>query len=157
MKCVAEEKAAWKNKEQEVVEAAIESIAGELEVERKLGRRFESLNKKLGKELAKTKASFLKAVKELENEKRVRVVIEQVRDELARDIDDQAEVEELKRESAVVREEVEKEREMMQLANTSSSPPAMAAFSSQLRRLQVDSPPRTPMHLLCLTRCYGSS
>ncbi|KAJ0088965.1 hypothetical protein Patl1_32645 [Pistacia atlantica] len=117
MKCFAEEKAAWKNKEQEMVEAAIESIAGELEVERKLRRRSESLNKKLGKELAETKASFLKAVKELENEKRARVVIEQVCDELARDIDDQAEVEELKRESAVVREEVEKEREMMQLAN----------------------------------------
>ncbi|XP_031258393.1 uncharacterized protein LOC116116468 [Pistacia vera] len=117
MKCFAEEKAAWKNKEQEVVEAAIESIAGELEVERKLRRRFESLNKKLGKELAETKASFLKAVKELENVKRARMVIEQVCDELARDIDDQAEVEELKRESVVVREEVEKEREMMQLAD----------------------------------------
>ncbi|KAJ0031164.1 hypothetical protein Pint_13179 [Pistacia integerrima] len=117
MKCFAAEKAAWKNKEQEVVEAAIESIAGELEVERKLRRRFESLNKKLGKELAETKASFLKAVKELENVKRARVVIEQACDELARDIDDQAEVEELKRESVVVREEVEKEREMMQLAD----------------------------------------
>ncbi|XVF76146.1 hypothetical protein PTKIN_Ptkin13bG0242800 [Pterospermum kingtungense] len=118
MKCFAEEKAAWKNKEQKVVEAAIESIAGELEVERKLRRRFESLNKKIGKELAETKASLLKSVKELENEKRARVVIEQVCDELARDMsEDKAEKEELKRESAKVREEVEKEREMMQLAD----------------------------------------
>ncbi|KAJ0031000.1 hypothetical protein Pint_13405 [Pistacia integerrima] len=115
MKCFAKEKAAWKNKEQEVVEATIESIVGELEVERKLRRRFERLNKKLGKELAETKASFLKAEKELENEKRVRVVIDQVCDELARDIDDQAEVEELKRESVVVHEEDEKEREMMHI------------------------------------------
>ncbi|KAB2087056.1 hypothetical protein ES319_A04G076300v1 [Gossypium barbadense] len=118
MKCFAEEKAAWKNKEQKVVEAAIESIAGELEVERKLRRRFESLNKKLGKELAETKTSLLKSVKELESEKRARVVIEQVCDELARDIsEDKAEREELKRESAKVLQEVEKEREMLQLAD----------------------------------------
>ena len=118
MKCFAEEKAAWKNKEQKVVEATIESIAGELDVEKKLRRRFESLNKKLGKELAETKASLLKAVKELESEKRARVVMQKVCDELARDIgDDKAEVEELKRESAKLCEEVEKEREMMQLAD----------------------------------------
>ncbi|KAK8302771.1 hypothetical protein V6Z12_D04G108300 [Gossypium hirsutum] len=118
MKCFAEEKVAWKNKEQKVVEAAIESIAGELEVERKLRRRFESLNKKLGKELAETKTSLLKSVKELESEKRARVVIEQVCDELARDIsEDKAEREELKRESAKVLQEVEKEREMLQLAD----------------------------------------
>ncbi|GMJ13931.1 hypothetical protein like AT3G11590 [Hibiscus trionum] len=118
MKCFAEEKVAWKNKEQKVVEAAIESIAGELEVERKLRRRFESLNKKLGKELAETKTSLLKSVKELENEKRTREVIEQVCDELARDIsDDKAEMEELRRESAKVHEEVEKEREITQLAD----------------------------------------
>ncbi|XP_022743598.1 uncharacterized protein At5g41620-like [Durio zibethinus] len=118
MKCFAEEKAAWKNKEQKVVEAAVVSIAGELEIERKLRRRFETLNNKLGKELAETKTSLLKSVKELESEKRARVVIEQVCDELARDVsEDKAAKEELKRESAKVREEVEKGKEMMQLAD----------------------------------------
>nr|AAL06537.1 AT3g11590/F24K9_26 [Arabidopsis thaliana] len=118
MKRFAEEKAVWKSNEQEVVEAAIESVAGELEVERKLRRRFESLNKKLGKELAETKSALMKAVKEIENEKRARVMVEKVCDELARDIsEDKAEVEELKRESFKVKEEVEKEREMLQLAD----------------------------------------
>lgn len=118
MKRFAEEKAAWKSHEQEVVEAAIESVAGELEVERKLRRRFESLNKKLGKELSDTKAALMKAVKEIESEKRARVMVEKVCDELARDIsEDKAEVEELKRESFKVKEEVEKEREMLQLAD----------------------------------------
>ncbi|KAF5737425.1 hypothetical protein HS088_TW13G00305 [Tripterygium wilfordii] len=118
MKRFAEEKAAWKNREQEVVEAAIESITGELDVERKLRRRFESLNKKLGKELAETKSYLLKAVKELENEKRARVVMEQVYDGLAGDIgDEKAEVQEVKRDSAKVCKEVQKEREMMQLAD----------------------------------------
>lgn len=118
LKCFAEEKAAWKNKEQHAVEAAIESIANELEVERKLRRRFESLNKKLGKELSDTKASFMKAVKELESEKRAREVMEQVCDELARDIgEDRAEAEVMKRESAKVQEEIDQEREMLQLAD----------------------------------------
>lgn len=114
IKCFAEEKAAWKNKEQ----AAIESIANELEVERKLRRRCENLNSKLGKELSETKASFVKVVKELENEKRAREIIEQVCNDLARDIgEDRAEVEELKRDSAKVQEEIEKEREMLQIAD----------------------------------------
>ncbi|XP_062004069.1 uncharacterized protein LOC133721462 [Rosa rugosa] len=118
MKCFAEEKAAWKSKEHKVVEAAIESVAEELEVERKLRRRLEGLNKKLGKELAETKASLVKAVKELESEKRTREIMEQVCDELARDInEDKLEAEELKWESAKVREEVEKEREMMQFSD----------------------------------------
>ncbi|KAF8088859.1 hypothetical protein N665_0528s0017 [Sinapis alba] len=118
IKRFAEDKAAWKSHEQEVVEAAIESVAGELEVERKLRRRFESLNKKLGKELSDTKSALMKAVKEIENEKRARVMVEKVCDELARDIsEDKAEVEELKRESFKVKEEVEKEREMLQLAD----------------------------------------
>lgn len=118
MKCFAEEKASWKKKEQKAVEAAIESIVGELEVERKLRRRFESLNKKLGQELSETKASLMKAVKELESEKRAREIMEQVCDELASDIgEDRAEVEVLKRVSAKVHEEVEREREMLQLAD----------------------------------------
>ncbi|XP_059668686.1 uncharacterized protein At5g41620 [Cornus florida] len=118
MKCFAEEKASWKNKECQVIEAAIESVAGELEVERKLRRRLESLNKKLGKELADTKAVLTKAVKELDSEKRAREVMEQVCGELSRDMDDdKAEVEEMKRESEKIHEEVEMEREMLQLAD----------------------------------------
>lgn len=118
MKCFAEEKAAWKDKEQKVVEAAIESIAGELDVERRLRRRFESLNKKLGKELAETKESLMRSVKEHESEKRARVVFEKVCNELARSInEDNAEGEDLNEVSANACEEVEKEREMMRVAD----------------------------------------
>lgn len=118
VKCFAEEKVAWKNKEKQVVESAIESVAGELEVERKLRRRFESLNKKLGNELADTKSSLLKAMKELESEKRAREIIEQVCDDLARDIgDDKDEVEKMKRESVKINEGVENEREMLHIAD----------------------------------------
>ncbi|CAK9323011.1 unnamed protein product [Citrullus colocynthis] len=117
MRCFAEEKEAWKSKEQEVVEAAIESVAGELEVERKLRRRFESLNKKLGRELAETKSSLLKVVKELESEKRAREIMEQVCDDLANDVgDDKLELEEMQRESAKLSDNVKKEREVKRLA-----------------------------------------
>ncbi|KAK6139879.1 hypothetical protein DH2020_026393 [Rehmannia glutinosa] len=104
MKCFAEEKASWKNKEHQAVETAIGSIVGELEAERKLRRRLESLNKKLGQELAEMKLAFVKSVKELESEKRAREITEEVCDELARNIDED-------------RAEVEKEREMLELAD----------------------------------------
>ncbi|GMP88370.1 hypothetical protein CsSME_00040390 [Camellia sinensis var. sinensis] len=118
LKQFAEEKAAWKSKERDRIHNAISSIAEELKVEKKLRRQTERLNKKLGKELADTKASLLKATKDLDSEKRAREILEQVCDELARGIgEDRAEVEEMKRESAKVREEVEKEREMLQIAD----------------------------------------
>lgn len=118
IKCFAEEKLSWKNKEHQAIEAAIASIADELEVERKLRRRLESLNKKLGKELTEMKSSFMKAVKELESEKRAREISEQVCDELARNVDeDRAEVEKLKSESVKLHKEAEKEREMLESAD----------------------------------------
>ncbi|XP_019163961.1 PREDICTED: uncharacterized protein At5g41620-like isoform X2 [Ipomoea nil] len=115
LKQFEEEKAVWKIKEQDRIQS---SIAGELKTEKKLRKQTERLNKKLGRELADAKASVSKATKELESERRAREILEQVCDELARGIgEDRAEVEELKRESAKVREEVEKEREMLQLAD----------------------------------------
>ncbi|XP_076941575.1 uncharacterized protein LOC143611198 [Bidens hawaiensis] len=108
LKHFAEEKQLWKSKTQHAINTAIESVANELAVEKKMRKRAESLNKKLGLELAETKADYGKLLKELESEKQTREVMEKVCDELAVDI---------KRESAKVHEEVEKEREMMQLAD----------------------------------------
>ncbi|XP_043811505.1 uncharacterized protein At5g41620 isoform X3 [Manihot esculenta] len=113
-----EEKAAWKSKERDKIHNAIACVAEELEVEKKLRRQTERLNMKLGKELADTKASLSQALEELESEKRAKEILEQVCDELARGVgEDKAEVEELKIESAKVREEMEKEREMLQLVD----------------------------------------
>ncbi|KAK4607878.1 hypothetical protein RGQ29_001623 [Quercus rubra] len=118
MRHFAEEKASWKIKEREKIHNALACIAEELEVEKKLRRQTERLNKKLGKELANTKSSLSKATKELERETRAKEILEQICNELARGIgEDRAQVEELKRESVKVREEVEKEREMLQLAD----------------------------------------
>ncbi|KAI3518747.1 hypothetical protein L1887_07559 [Cichorium endivia] len=118
LKCFAEEKQSWKTKERRAIEAAVEAVSGELEAEKKMRRRSESLNKKLGQELAETKANFTKVLKELESERRTREIMEQVCDELAVDIgEDRLEAEEIKRESVKAHEEVEREREMLQLAD----------------------------------------
>lgn len=118
LKHFADEKTLCKNKENRAVESAIASIAGELEVERKLRKRLESLNKKLGIELTEIKTSFMKAVKELESEKRARELTEQLCDELVRNVDeDRAQVEKLKSESVKIHREAEKEREMLELAD----------------------------------------
>ncbi|XP_030522242.1 sodium channel and clathrin linker 1 isoform X2 [Rhodamnia argentea] len=118
MKHFAEEKASWRRKERERIRSAISHMAEEVDVEKKLRRQTERLNKKLGQELAGMKSSLSRAMKELESEKRAKEILEQVCDELASGIgEDRAQVEELKRESAKVLEEVEKEREMLQLAD----------------------------------------
>lgn len=71
------EKIAWKMREEYRIQSAITTISGELETEKKLRRQTERLNKKLGRELADTKASLLKATKELESEKRANEMLEQ--------------------------------------------------------------------------------
>lgn len=109
---------ALKNKERERISASIQSIMKELESEKKRRRRVERLNKKLAMELAATRTSLLKAVNERASERRSREMIEHVCDELARGVvEEKAEVEELKRESAKVLEDLEKERRMLQLAD----------------------------------------
>ncbi|XP_039018857.1 uncharacterized protein At5g41620-like isoform X2 [Hibiscus syriacus] len=118
MRHFAKEKDAWKKRERERIRNAIACIAEELEVEKKLRRQTERLNKKLGKELADTAASLSKAMKELEREKRAKQILEQLCEELARGIgEDRATIEELKRESAEEKEEMEKEREMLRFAD----------------------------------------
>ncbi|KAI3927083.1 hypothetical protein MKX01_020547 [Papaver californicum] len=118
VKRLADEKALWKSKEENRMRAAFDSVAGDLGVERKLRKRTEILIKKLGTELSETKAAFLKTMQELGSEKRKRQMMEQVCDELAIATgEDKAEAEEIKRESAKVREEAKKEKEMLQLAD----------------------------------------
>lgn len=113
-----EEMSSWKSKEEQRIRYALRSIMEELESEKLLRRRSERMNKNLGIELARMRASFVKAVKEIKDERRSREIIEQVCNELVRGIgEDKFKVEELKRESAKFQEELEKEREMLQVAD----------------------------------------
>ncbi|XP_008795001.2 uncharacterized protein At5g41620 [Phoenix dactylifera] len=100
VKQVSQAKLVRKNKEQERIKAAVQSIRDELEDERRLRRRSESLHRKLGKELSEVKAAFLKAVKDLEREKKANSLLEDLCDEFAKGIRDyEQEVRELRQKS----------------------------------------------------------
>ncbi|KAI4382235.1 hypothetical protein MLD38_008223 [Melastoma candidum] len=118
MKRFAEDKARWRFKEREKVRNMERRMAEEVEAERRLRRQTERLNQKLGEELAGAKAGLYRISKELQSERRTKEILQQVCDELSRGIgEDRAQVEELKRESAKVLEEVEEERKMLQVAD----------------------------------------
>lgn len=75
-----------KSKEQERVEAALQSVRDELEDERKLRKRSESLHRKLARELFEIKVSFSTTVKDLEKEKKSSDLLEELCDEFAKSI-----------------------------------------------------------------------
>ncbi|XP_010535706.1 PREDICTED: uncharacterized protein LOC104810928 [Tarenaya hassleriana] len=90
----------------------------EVAAERKLRQQTERMNKKLGHELAEAKAVTKRVTEELQREKRAKEILEQVCDELVRNVgEDKAEVERVMKEAERVQEEVEKEREMMHIAD----------------------------------------
>ncbi|PWA83476.1 hypothetical protein CTI12_AA061810 [Artemisia annua] len=66
--------------------AAIQSVRDELEDERKLRKRSETLHRKLARELYETKTSLTNALKDLEKERRSRVLLEDLCDEFAWEI-----------------------------------------------------------------------
>ncbi|KAK2966466.1 hypothetical protein RJ640_018995 [Escallonia rubra] len=100
MKQIAEEKLTRKSKEQDRINAAIQSVRDELEDERKLRRRSESLHRKLARELYDVKTSLANSLKELEKERKSRKLLEDLCDEFAWGIRDyEQEVHALKQKS----------------------------------------------------------
>ncbi|RZB67090.1 hypothetical protein D0Y65_037467 [Glycine soja] len=117
LKKVSEERAQWRSKEHEKIRAYIDDIKAELNRERKNRQRIEIVNSRLVNELADVKLSAKRYMQDYEKERKARELIEEVCDELAKEIgEDKAEVEALKRESMKLREEVEEERKMLQMA-----------------------------------------
>ncbi|KAF8380121.1 hypothetical protein HHK36_027593 [Tetracentron sinense] len=88
MNQVAEDKLVRKSKEQDRIKAAVQSVRDELEDERKLRKRSESLHRKLARELSEVKSAFSNALKELEKERKTRMLLEDLCDEFARGIGD---------------------------------------------------------------------
>ncbi|KAL0903974.1 hypothetical protein M5K25_026040 [Dendrobium thyrsiflorum] len=84
MNQIAEDKLVRKNKGQDRMKAAVQSIREELDDERRLRRRSENLHRKLGKELSETKTALSKALKDLENERKSKGLLEDLCDEFAR-------------------------------------------------------------------------
>ncbi|KAK6129997.1 hypothetical protein DH2020_036279 [Rehmannia glutinosa] len=83
MKHITEDKRVRKNKEQDKINAAIQSMRDELEDERKLRKRSESLHQKLTRELYEAKVSLASVSKEVERERKTRDLLEDLCDEFA--------------------------------------------------------------------------
>ncbi|KAH7519523.1 hypothetical protein FEM48_Zijuj08G0046100 [Ziziphus jujuba var. spinosa] len=86
VKGVTEDNLVRKNKEQDRIKAAVQSIQEELEDERKMRKHSESLHRKLAKELSSLKSSFSSALRELERERKARILLENLCDEFAKGI-----------------------------------------------------------------------
>ncbi|KAE8732447.1 hypothetical protein F3Y22_tig00002077pilonHSYRG00006 [Hibiscus syriacus] len=114
---VSEERGAWRSREHEKIRAFVDDIKAELSRKKKNRQRLEIVNSKLVNELAATKSSAKQYVQDFEKERKARELIEEVCDELAKEIrEDKAEVEALRRDSMKHREEVDEERKMLQMA-----------------------------------------
>ncbi|KAK4769118.1 hypothetical protein SAY86_027268 [Trapa natans] len=83
MKQIAEDEHSRKAKEQEKIHVAIQSTRDELEDKWKLRKRSESLHRKLARELSDAKKSLSYALRDLENENRLRKLLEDLCDEFA--------------------------------------------------------------------------
>ncbi|KAM7504180.1 hypothetical protein LguiB_003084 [Lonicera macranthoides] len=117
LKKLSEERAMWRSREHEKIRAIVDDLKSDLNRERKTRQRMEMVNSKLVNELADVKLSARRFMQEYEKERKARELTEIVCDELAKEIgNDKAEVEELKRESMKLQEEVEDERKILQMA-----------------------------------------
>ncbi|TVU20036.1 hypothetical protein EJB05_36223, partial [Eragrostis curvula] len=114
---LAEEKASWKSKEHDKIRSILDAIKGDLNREKKNRQRAEIMNSKLMGELSELKSAAKRYLQDYEKERKARELMEEVCNELAKEIaEDKAEVEALKSESMKMRDEVEEERKMLQMA-----------------------------------------
>lgn len=86
MKQISGDSLARKNQEQERIDATLQSVRDELEDERKLRKRSESLHRKLARELFEMKVALSTTAKELERERRSSELLEELCDEFAKGI-----------------------------------------------------------------------
>ncbi|XP_073143698.1 uncharacterized protein [Henckelia pumila] len=114
---LSEERAAWRSREHEKIRAIIEDMKADLSIEKKNRQRLEMVNSKLVDGLSDAKLLAKRYKHAYEKEQKARELIEEVCNELAKEIgDDRAEVETVKRESMKLQDEVEEERKMLQMA-----------------------------------------
>ncbi|CAD5162948.1 unnamed protein product [Musa acuminata subsp. malaccensis] len=114
---VAEEKASWRSREHEKVRAMIEATKADLHRERKKRQKAEIVRARLIDELAEAKLTAKQLLRDCGKERRARELVEEVCDELAKEIgEDKAEIGTLKMEALKIREEAEDDKKMLQMA-----------------------------------------
>ncbi|XP_020213618.1 uncharacterized protein At5g41620 [Cajanus cajan] len=88
MKQITEEKLVRKNKEHDEIKAAIQSVMQEIEDERRLRKHSESQHRRLARELSEVKSSFNGSLRDLEKERKARILLENLCDDFAKGIRD---------------------------------------------------------------------
>ncbi|KAJ1414677.1 hypothetical protein SESBI_18616 [Sesbania bispinosa] len=88
MKQMTEDKLVRKNKEHDKIKAAVQSVKEEIEDERRLRKHSESLHRRLARELSEVKSSFCGSLKDLERERKARILLENLCDDFAKGIRD---------------------------------------------------------------------
>ncbi|XP_062207118.1 uncharacterized protein LOC133908914 isoform X2 [Phragmites australis] len=117
VKNLAEEKASWKSREHDKVQHILDAVKEDLNRERKQRQRAEMMNSKLLNDLSEIKFAAKRYLQDYQKERKGRVLMEEVCDELAKEIaEDKAEVEALRSESMKIRDELEEEKKMLQMA-----------------------------------------
>ncbi|GAB2229988.1 hypothetical protein Droror1_Dr00014244 [Drosera rotundifolia] len=114
---LSEERSAWRSKEHDKIRAFIDDTRADLKREKKSCQRLEIVNAKLVNDLAEAKLSAKRYMQECDKERKARLLVEEVCDELAKEIgEDKAEADALKKECTRLREEMEEEKKMLQMA-----------------------------------------
>ncbi|OIV95836.1 hypothetical protein TanjilG_06812 [Lupinus angustifolius] len=115
---VEEEKVHWKHREYKKIQAMLDNLNDKLSRETKSREGMELVNTKLLHELAEANFYGKQIMKNYEKEKKERELTEQVCNQLVMQIgEDKAKIEELLSVSLKLCEEVEEERNMMQMVN----------------------------------------
>lgn len=114
---LADEKAAWKARVRDKARHAVAALRDELGAERRHRRQLEQANARLLRDLAEARSAAKQQAQSYEMERKARELMEDACSELTREVEeDQAEVELLRRECLRMREEMEEERRMLQMA-----------------------------------------
>ncbi|XWS12830.1 hypothetical protein CRYUN_Cryun37aG0123900 [Craigia yunnanensis] len=114
---LGEERTSQQKKEHDKIYALIDDLKCQLSRERKKQRSMDIINSQLVKELAEAKLSAMQLVQKYEEEKRTIELLKEVCNELAMKIgEDKAEVEAQRIETTKIRQEMEEERNMLQVA-----------------------------------------
>ncbi|CAN6170485.1 unnamed protein product [Urochloa humidicola] len=112
-----EEKASWKARVKGKARRAVADLREELSAERAHRRQLEQANARLLREAAEARSLARQQAQSYEAERKAREVMEEACSELTREVEeDQAEVELLRRECLRMRQEMEEERRMLQMA-----------------------------------------
>ncbi|KAK8524332.1 hypothetical protein V6N13_015358 [Hibiscus sabdariffa] len=112
------ERTSQQKKEHEKIYTLLDDLKGQLSRERTKHQKMDEINSQLIKEVAEAKLLAIQSVQKYKAEKRTRKLLEEVCRELARKIgEDEAEVEAMRIETMKIREEVEEERSMLQVAD----------------------------------------